>query len=96
MIKLGQLLTRVAATFKPAGICQRWGCGLMVGKRSAFGPGPICLVCEHNLRAFGTSNENTTEIQVTPARPHQYCSRQDAVLREEVLPPKRGGPEVAI
>ena len=30
--------------------CSKWGCLLPVGKDSQYGPGPVCIVCEHDLR----------------------------------------------
>lgn len=32
-------------------LCSRWGCVLMVGEGSQWGPGPTCEVCVYHLRA---------------------------------------------
>ena len=99
----GQNPSRQGRSLKPAGLCQRWGCLLPVGPSSTFGPGPACMVCSLNLRptAFpkhlGAPSETTDPAApAAPPRPNQYCPRKDACLREEVLPPKRRGPKVAL
>ena len=96
MINLGRILSRPSGTLKPPQLCQTWGCGLKVGKHSAFGLGPICLVCELDLRTYGTRDEKVTKIQTPTPCANQYCSRKDACLRKEVLPEEHCGSQVAL
>ena len=50
--KAGQFLSWVAGIFRrrvPTH-CERWGCLLPVHEGSAFGRGPVCMVCRYGLR----------------------------------------------
>ena len=101
MTNPGQFLSLVRDNMKPRGRCQRWGCLLPVNPSSPFGPGPVCMVCTENLRpghfpehpgeAIGNS-----QVPEPSSRTDQYSPRQDALLREEVLPPQRRRPKGAL
>lgn len=54
----GRILSRLRGTIGIPGRCARWGCLLPVGPGSTFGEGPVCFVCQENLRPTPRTEEN--------------------------------------
>ena len=58
MTNLGQVLSRLRGNIGIPGRCASWGCLLPIGPDSTFGSGPVCFVCQENLRPMPRPEEN--------------------------------------